>query len=101
MFIINSLIKYTPISSITTTKQPPHHTTPKTKDTKAAMSPPTQHVYIPNLMGLQVLQIAQYDWEEEIMEYDSTSSTPMNTPASSAPSSPRSSVSYNIPDDAF
>jgi hypothetical protein len=65
------------------------------------MSSPIQHVYIPNLMGLQILQIAQYEEEEEIMEYDSASSTPIHTPASSAPSSPRSSVSYNIPDDAF
>jgi hypothetical protein len=74
-----------------------------TKDNSSTISSPNQHVYIPNLMGLQMLQIARCEQkeEEEIMEYDSPNITPLNTPASSAPSSPRSSISYNIPDDAF
>lgn len=77
------------------------------------MSPPSQqphHIYIPNLQGLQILQITPYtdtedDQEEEQEEtsYTSNNTTPTNTPLSSAPSSPRTSVSYsfNIPDDAF
>ncbi|RDI84015.1 hypothetical protein Vi05172_g6002 [Venturia inaequalis] len=60
------------------------------------MSPPqqTQHIYIPNLQGLQILQITPStdDDEEACSPYTSSNPTPTNTPVS---------YTFTIPDDAF
>jgi hypothetical protein len=79
-------------------------------NTPTMSSPQYQSVYIPNLHGLQMLQVEHSDYEEEVeveeeIEYSSynsnTSSSASSIYSASTPATPKRRSFASIPEDAF
>lgn len=88
-------------------KNPPHTNHPKShshyqhsnsQQPAHKMSTPIYQVYIPNLLGLQMLQVTPY--EEDFNEEETAPIIPSTTTSTSTSTSRSSSFSY-IPEDAF